>query len=270
MSYSSWISHGPGRKQNCLQKDLTKESSRKDWLTQVWAELRGQSRMLRSLGINHSGKAEERKGKKKRIRIWERWSHRGEAIIVRGTALQQGKWGRNILAFSPLTSWSLAGASHWLPLTRRQPCHPLSSPSPPAFNLSQDQGLFKWVSSSHQVAKVLEFHHEKWCHPWTTWDVSGDPFLRRTRDLTPEQTQQGPCYLSQIFLSGVQTIGVSASTSVLSMNTEDWFPLGWTGWISLQSKGLLRVFSNTTIQKHQFFGAQLSLLSHLYMTTGKA
>lgn len=120
MSYSSWISHGPGRKQNCLQKDLTKESSRKDWLTQVWAELRGQSRMLRSLGINHSGKAEEIKRKKKRIRIWERWSHRGEATIVRGTALQQGKWGRNILAFSPLTSWSLAGASHWLPLTRRQ------------------------------------------------------------------------------------------------------------------------------------------------------
>lgn len=118
MSYSSWTSHGPGR--SYLQKDLTKESSRKDWLTQVWAELRGQSRMLRSLGFNLSGKAEEIRGKKKRIRIWERWSHRGEATIARGTALQQGKWGRNTLAFSPLTSWSLAGASHWLPLTGRQ------------------------------------------------------------------------------------------------------------------------------------------------------
>ena len=64
--------------------------------------------------------------------------------------------------------------------------------------------------------------------------------------------------------------GVSASASVLPMNIQDRFPLGWTGWISLQSKGLLRVFSNTTIQKHQFFSAQLSLLSHLYMTTGKA
>ena len=69
-----------------------------------------------------------------------------------------------------------------------QPSHPLSSPSLPAFNLSQHQGLFKWVSSSHQVAKVLEF--------------------------------------------------LSASTSVLPMNTQDWFPIGWTGWISLQSKGL--------------------------------
>ena len=63
---------------------------------------------------------------------------------------------------------------------------------------------------------------------------------------------------SQLFASGGQSIGVSASTSVLPMNIQDWFPLGWTGWISLQSKGLLRVFSNTTVQKHQFFGTQLS------------
>ena len=97
-----------------------------------------------------------------------------------------------------------------------QPSHPLSSPSPPAFNLSQHQGLFKWVGSSHQVAKVLEFQ--------------------------------------------------------LPMNIQDWFPLGWTGWISLQSKGLSRVFSDTTVQKHQFFGAQFFFivqLSHPYMTTGK-
>ena len=65
--------------------------------------------------------------------------------------------------------------------------------------------------------------------------------------------------MSQLFASGVQSIGVSASTSVLPMNTQDWSPLGWTGWISLQSKGLSRVFSSTTVQKHQFFGAQLSL-----------
>ena len=75
-------------------------------------------------------------------------------------------------------------------------CHPLLSPSPPALNLSQHQGIFKWVSSLHQVAKVLEFQ---------------------------------------------------------LMNTQDWFPLGWTGWIFLQSKGLSRVFSNTTVQKHQFY-----------------
>ena len=65
--------------------------------------------------------------------------------------------------------------------------------------------------------------------------------------------------MSQFFTSGGQSIGVSASTSVLPMNTQNWSPLGWTGWISLQSKGLSRVFSNTTVQKHQFFSAQLSL-----------
>ena len=86
-----------------------------------------------------------------------------------------------------------------------QSSHPLSSPSPPALNLSQHQGLFKWISSSHQVAKT----------------------------------------------------GVSASTSFLPMNTQDLSPLGWTGWISFKSKELTRVLSNTTVQKHQFFIAQL-------------
>ena len=72
--------------------------------------------------------------------------------------------------------------------------------------------------------------------------------------------------MSQHFASGGQSIGVSASTSVLPMNTQDWSPLGWTGWISLQSKGLSRVFSNTIVQKHKFFCAQLSsqFNSHIY------
>ena len=96
-----------------------------------------------------------------------------------------------------------------------QPSHPLSSPSPPALNLSQHQGLFKWVSSA----------------------------------------------------LGGENIRVSASTSVLPMNTQDWSSLEWTGWISLQSKGLSRVFSNTTVQKHQFFGTQLSLQSNSHMHT---
>ena len=69
----------------------------------------------------------------------------------------------------------------------------------------------------------------------------------------------GSFQMSQHFTSGGQSIGISASASVLPMNTQGWSPLGWTGWISLQSKGLSRVFSNTTVQKHQFFGAQLSL-----------
>ena len=69
----------------------------------------------------------------------------------------------------------------------------------------------------------------------------------------------GSFQMSQFFASGGQSMGVSASTSVLPMTIQDWFPLGWTGWISLQSKGLSRVFSNVTIQKHEFFGAQLCL-----------
>ena len=73
--------------------------------------------------------------------------------------------------------------------------------------------------------------------------------------------------MSQFFTSGGQSIGVSVSTSVLPMNTQDWSPLEWTRWISLQSKGLWRVFSNTTVQKHQFFGTQLSLQSNSHIHT---
>ena len=69
----------------------------------------------------------------------------------------------------------------------------------------------------------------------------------------------GSLPMSQLFEWGGQSIGVSVSISVLPVNTQDWFPFRWTGWISLQSKGLSRVFSNTTVQKHQFFGAQLFL-----------
>ena len=73
--------------------------------------------------------------------------------------------------------------------------------------------------------------------------------------------------VNRYFTSGGQSIGVTASASVLPMNTQDWSPLGWTGWISLLSKGLSRVFSNATIQKHQFFGAQLSLWSNSHIHT---
>ena len=73
--------------------------------------------------------------------------------------------------------------------------------------------------------------------------------------------------VSQLFASGGQSIGASASASVLLVNIQDWFPLGLTGFISLQSKGLSRVFSNTTVQKHQFFGAQLSLWSNSHIHT---
>ena len=104
---------------------------------------------------------------------------------------------------------------HWVS-DAKQPSHPLSSPSPPAFNLSQHQGLFQGVAS------------------------------------------------------GGQSIGASVSASVLPMNIQDWFPLRLIGLISLLSKGVSRVFSNTTVQKHQFFGAFFMIqLSDLYITTGK-
>ena len=91
------------------------------------------------------------------------------------------------------------------------------------------------------------------CHPTISWSVF--PFSSHIQSFPASRSFQ----MSQLFASDGQSIGVSASTSVFSMNIQDWFPLGWTGWISLQSKGLSRVFSNTTVQKHQFFSAQLSL-----------
>ena len=125
---------------------------------------------------------------------------------------------------------------YWLQHTR-PPC---PSPTP---------GVF---SNSHPLSQ--------WCH--LTISSSVIPFSSHLESFPAS----GSFQTSQFFTSGGQSIGVSASTSVLPMNIQDWFPLGWTGWISLQSKGLSRVFSNTTVQKYQFFGTQISLYS---MTTEK-
>ena len=105
----------------------------------------------------------------------------------------------------------------------------------------------------------------QWCH--STILLSVIPFPSRLQYFPASESIP----MRQLLPSGGQSIGVSASPSVLPMNTQDWSPLGWTGWISLQSKGLSRVFSNIILQKHQFFGTQLSLvqLSHPYMTTGE-
>ena len=92
----------------------------------------------------------------------------------------------------------------------------------------------------------------RWCHPAISSSVI--PFSSCPQSLPAA----GSFPMSQLSAWGGQSIAVSASTSVLPMNVQDWSPLGWTGWISLQSKGLSRVFSNTTVQKHQFFGTQLS------------
>ena len=93
----------------------------------------------------------------------------------------------------------------------------------------------------------------RWCHPAISSSVAH--FSSCPQSLPASWSFP----MSQLFTWGGQSIGVLASTSVLLMNTQDWSPLGWTGWISLQSKGFSGVFSNTTVQKHQFFSAQLSL-----------
>ena len=99
------------------------------------------------------------------------------------------------------------------------------------------------------------------CHPAIS--VSVIPFFSCPQTLPLSESFP----VSQLFTWGGQSIGVSASASVLPMNTQDWSPLGWTGWISLQSKGLPRVFSNTTVQKHQFFSTQLSSQSNSHIHT---
>ena len=101
----------------------------------------------------------------------------------------------------------------------------------------------------------------QWCHP--TISSSVVPFSSCPQYFPASRSFP----VSQLFVSGGQIIGVSASTSILPMNTQDRSPLGWTGWISLQSKGLSRVFSNTTLQKHQVFNAQLSSQSNSHIHT---
>ena len=97
----------------------------------------------------------------------------------------------------------------------------------------------------------------QWCHPNISSSVV--PISSCPQSFPGS----GSFMKSQLFVSGGQSIRVPASALVLPMNTQDWSPLEWTGWISLRSKGLSRLFSNTTVQKHQFFGAQLSLCSTL-------
>ena len=108
----------------------------------------------------------------------------------------------------------------------------------------------------------------QWCHPAVSSSVI--PFSSYLQSFPAS----GSSLISQFFASSGQGIGVSALASVFPMNIQGWFPLGWTGWISLQSKGLSRVFSNTTAQKHQFFSFHFDQffivqLSHPNMTTGK-
>ena len=103
----------------------------------------------------------------------------------------------------------------------------------------------------------------QWCHP--TISSSVILFSSRLQSFPAWESFQ----MIQLLAAGGQSIGISASASVLPMNIQDWFPLGWTGWMSLQSKGPSRVFSNIKVLKHQFFGTQLSLWSNSHIHTGK-
>ena len=106
----------------------------------------------------------------------------------------------------------------------------------------------------HQIPELLKLMSiELWCHP--TISSSAFPFSSHLHSFPASRSLP----VSQFFVSGGQRIGVSVSTSVIPMNIQDWFPLGLTGWISLLPKRLSRVFSSTTVQKHQFFGAKLSV-----------
>ena len=118
-----------------------------------------------------------------------------------------------------------------------------------SLSITSSQSLLKLMS----IESVMPSNHLILCHPL----------------LLPPQSfpASGSFQTSQLFTSGSQSIGLSASTSVLPMNTQDWSPLWWTGWISLQSKGLSRVFSNTTGQKDQFFSTYLSLYSNSHIHT---
>ena len=117
-----------------------------------------------------------------------------------------------------------------------------------SLSITSSQSLLKVMS----VESVMPSNHRILCRP-LLFLPSIFPSIR--------------VFSSEFFASGGQSIGVSASASVLPINIQDWFPLGWTGLISLQSKGLSRVFSNTTVQKHQFFGSQLSLYSSSHIRT---
>ena len=114
-----------------------------------------------------------------------------------------------------------------------------------------------WIPGAYSNSCPLS----QWCHP--TISSSVVHFFSCLQSVPAS----GSFPVSLFFTSGGQSIGASASASILPMNIQDWFPLGWTSWISLQSKGLSRIFSNTTVQKHQFFGLQLSLWSNSHIYT---
>ena len=155
------------------------------------------------------------------------WSQRKQTNGIKGCKCAKPKRSISSVQFSH----SIVSNSLW-PHESKHARPPCPSPTPGVHSNSRPSG--------------------PWCHPGISSSVI--PFSSCPQSLPAS----GSFPMSQLFPWGGQNIGVSASASVLPINTQDWSPLGWTGWISLQSKGLSRVFSNTTVQKHQFYGPQLS------------
>ena len=139
----------------------------------------------------------------------------------------------NIWISTHLLAQSLSPVQTFRPQGLQHPRPPFPSPTP---RVNSNSCPLSW-----------------WCHPTISSSVIPFSFCLQSFPAS------GSFQMSQLFASGGQSIGVSTSESVLPMNSQDWFPLGWTSWNSLQCKGLSRIFSSITVQKHQFFDAQVSL-----------
>ena len=175
---------------------------------------------------------------------WLNWQELGNTLQI-----QRNEWGsgqgvrRPLLSILQLIQFSSVARS----------CLSLCDP--------MDMACQATLSITNSGAYSNSCPSSWWYHP--TISSSVIPFSSRLQSFPVS----GSFQMSQLFASGGQIIGVSALTSVLPMHTQNWSPLGWTGWISLQSKGLSRVFSNTTVQKHQFFSTQLYLESKSHTHT---
>ena len=165
--------------------------------------------------------------------------------LISSEQINQSKNGHKTLTDVPASWWprgmlliiQFSSVAHLCPTL----CDSWTAACQASLFITNSQSLLKLMS----IESVIPSNYLILCHP-----------LLFLPSIFPAS---GSFPMSQLFASGGQSTGVSASTSFLPMNTQDWFPLGWTGCISLQSKGLSRVFSNTTVKKHQFFSAQLSL-----------
>ena len=184
------------------------------------------------------------------VRVWRNWN---PCTVLVGMQNICGKqYGRSLKNWKHTATWSSNPTSGFSSVQSfshvRLFATPWTTACQASLFITNSQSLPKLMS----IESVMPSNH-----------LSVIPFSSCLQSFPAKGSSQ----MSQFFASGGQSIGVSASTSVLPMNTQDWSPLGWTGWISLQSKGLSRVFSNTTVQKHQFFHAQPSSRSNSHIHT---